>query len=1045
MSLGSTNALYAWIRLPLPLPPEDLLYLAERTTAAIDRSSKDLSERELDRHRQIALRSLGSTVFDAIAGKTLYDDFGVTGASELSLILNEIDRILLAPLSEQVVNESKLTRWVNDENTLAQSRRRAVSALLTLLGIYCFAGMTKEAEVALLPLIADELRRSLPLLRERAFDSTDWKTILQEITQSRAKSGPVYEVIEEVAPDHEKSFTVRVTAPGVGTGTGTGRSKKAAEIVAARSVLQPLLKKSPNLTRRYVRSTKEKGRIFNTIRRIPVPANRYEIPTDAPIMSLCANPGLVRQALTHKSFSGEFGAIAHYDGLAKLGSDVLKTYFLRKAIHALWNSDIVRLANHVVGYLHRTEVIAQLYDTWGLNQWVLLSRAQRPQGCTTNMKEDFIQALAGACYLEADSLELALTRWDEQAALHFLEHIKRFQNQLGSESEQQHITFPTDPKTLLQEVAQIIGYIPEYQVWQEIGPPHSRQYRCAVRLIAPESKKTVPWLVARPAPQRSKGDQEAARAYLQIIRAWLQGGSEAVLRLFGKLSSEAVEIVKQAAFIAVQSNFQADQKQLRFLQRIGMRVLPDESNDLEDILNRLIQIDKFLGTEEEYHIVAERAGRFLERATSPRYTVAEIQNLLDSLSSYLTDVRPETWGESSVGRRALLEQLISLPSLLKRLSADKEIVDLTAKCQELAREYNGMVIDIDDGDTFLVSAIPGFLDWLLLEAHETVGGELSTFRLFPFEHALEIHPHNQVDLPSDRRSSFERLLACKELMLFGAGIKGFQTSKQGVRLIFQSADNGPLITFFMQEGRKQLCQLTDFGLTLHDAKNTFSAVDVLWNQSLKDHFRRYRRLADIEERLENLRLTVAALKLQSEMFKEPSKKLITLADLVDRYRQRVIHYLPSSIDFSTFGDHRAARMSLCLDEDLMFHALDNIVKNSREALGETTGEIRLEWVVDEKNAVALLSISDTGPGIPKEIIERVLVEGYSTKKITGGTGLGLRSVKRIMESHGGQLTIHSQFGKGTRVDIELPLAQPEAQEPEGFVSEPLSAERETNP
>ena len=74
---------------------------------------------------------------------------------------------------------------------------------------------------------------------------------------------------------------------------------------------------------------------------------------------------------------------------------------------------------------------------------------------------------------------------------------------------------------------------------------------------------------------------------------------------------------------------------------------------------------------------------------------------------------------------------------------------------------------------------------------------------------------------------------------------------------------------------------------------------------------------------------------------------------------------------------------------------------------------------------AIISISDTGIGIPKEDLDYIFERFYRVDKSrgreTGGMGIGLAIVKNIVESHGGTITINSEVNKGSKFTISLPL------------------------
>ncbi|MDK2956468.1 MAG: hypothetical protein PWQ57_1964 [Desulfovibrionales bacterium] len=112
-----------------------------------------------------------------------------------------------------------------------------------------------------------------------------------------------------------------------------------------------------------------------------------------------------------------------------------------------------------------------------------------------------------------------------------------------------------------------------------------------------------------------------------------------------------------------------------------------------------------------------------------------------------------------------------------------------------------------------------------------------------------------------------------------------------------------------------------------------------------------------------------------------------------------------------------------IDPEQLKEALVNILMNACDAM-TGGGEVRIVeemGVVEPQGEVAILRISDTGPGIPDEIREEVFQPFFSTKE--EGTGLGLAISKRIMEEHGGWLHLTRAEGGGAAFVLAIPTKE----------------------
>jgi signal transduction histidine kinase len=111
--------------------------------------------------------------------------------------------------------------------------------------------------------------------------------------------------------------------------------------------------------------------------------------------------------------------------------------------------------------------------------------------------------------------------------------------------------------------------------------------------------------------------------------------------------------------------------------------------------------------------------------------------------------------------------------------------------------------------------------------------------------------------------------------------------------------------------------------------------------------------------------------------------------------------------------------TLCLDANRMRRVVLNLCCNAIEAMGSDGGTLRLATAAAAGGA--RIEVTDTGPGIPPEIVDSIF-EPFVTHGKDHGTGLGLAIVKKVVEDHGGTIDVVTQQGEGSTFSICLPSA-----------------------
>ena len=209
----------------------------------------------------------------------------------------------------------------------------------------------------------------------------------------------------------------------------------------------------------------------------------------------------------------------------------------------------------------------------------------------------------------------------------------------------------------------------------------------------------------------------------------------------------------------------------------------------------------------------------------------------------------------------------------------------------------------------------------------------------------------------------------------------------------------------------------------HEIRNPLSSIGL--NLELLEE--------ELEEKPEEVRSLVRAVRREVDRLVRLSEEYLRVARLPSPRMDR--DDLKQTVsDIARFAAAELAQSNCTLELDFdealptvlydgaqIRQALLNLIRNAREAM-PTGGSIAIG--LHGEGMGVILSVGDTGPGIPADIVTRVFDPFFSTKG--EGTGLGLAIVKQIVESHGGVIRCKIPREGGTRFEIELPIAIGEA-------------------
>lgn len=250
---------------------------------------------------------------------------------------------------------------------------------------------------------------------------------------------------------------------------------------------------------------------------------------------------------------------------------------------------------------------------------------------------------------------------------------------------------------------------------------------------------------------------------------------------------------------------------------------------------------------------------------------------------------------------------------------------------------------------------------------------------------------------------------------------GIGKSEQGV--------SGILVFYDISEIRKLENLRTEFVANVsHELKTPLTSIqgfiETLLSGASQDPKQNEKFLKMMEEDANRLARLIHDLlelsKIESQKTPRP-EEVIPLAEEVDKtlqglgspVREKSIHVEKK------FASTLRVRANRDQFKQVLLNLFDNAIKFNKQG-GKITVDAR-----PVKDQIQI-SIEDTGIGIPQDAVPRIFERFFRADKARargmGGTGLGLAIVKHIVESHGGEISCESEFGRGSKFSFTLPAA-----------------------
>lgn len=230
----------------------------------------------------------------------------------------------------------------------------------------------------------------------------------------------------------------------------------------------------------------------------------------------------------------------------------------------------------------------------------------------------------------------------------------------------------------------------------------------------------------------------------------------------------------------------------------------------------------------------------------------------------------------------------------------------------------------------------------------------------------------------------------------------------------------------LRQAQKMEAIGTFAGGIAHDFNNILAAILGFTDLSMQPGI-------EADELQENLKKVIVGGKRASDLVRQillfsrqgkEEKKVIFLDTVIAESMPFIRALLPKTIQIEEKIPHNVG--PILADSGQLMQVLLNLASNAQHAMDTNGGEFSIK--IQQREESVTLTISDTGVGMPPEVLENIFNPFFTTKEVGQGTGMGLSQCYGIVHAHGGEIKVHSIVDKGTTFEISFPISYKPHQE-----------------